>query len=157
MAAVEWAKSRGLAASLREGDYPFVQLADGVEPPNPGLMRRLDRLGRRRRRMVRVVSGRRTAWQAWELRMRFLRGAGNLAARCCTRHWGVHGWPDCGRNPLSNHASGDAADCGLLMQDGYVSMGDTGSRTRWRMRRLRLCLPVPGEAWHVEYGSAWRA
>jgi hypothetical protein len=25
------------------------------------------------------------------------------------------------------------------------------------MRGVQLCLPVPGETWHVEKGTAWRA
>lgn len=164
-AAVRWVRGRGWQAKLRRGhgaDYPFVEAMPGVVlPGDRPLMRKLNRLGRERKRLVLVRSGFRGDFEQWQLRMLDLRGLGNTAARCCVKYWDqVHSWAECGKQSQSNHSrppAGTAADCGLLLKGGYRSIGLCGSKVRRLMARLGLCLPVPGEAWHCEVGSVWRA
>lgn len=142
---------------LRKGQWAFLSKNGNTEwPKNRRLLRKLNRVGRRRRLRVHIVSGQRTPWQAWQLRMNYLHNGSPLAARCCSRFDGVHSWADCGKDPWSNHADGNAADCGLILRSGrYQSIG-LDRRARRLMRRLRLCLPVGhGEVWHVEIGNTW--
>ena len=68
-----------------------------------------------------------------------------------------------GRGPLaakpgqSNHNRKNAADCQLEFPDGrQLNIGDD-PRARALLRKRGLCLPVPGETWHVERGNVWRA
>lgn len=157
-AAVVWARSRGFGVRQHPSRFPFVELGEGVVAPGDELMHKLSDLGEGMHRLVHVVSGDRTPYQAWVLRQRYLDGDGALAALCCLRFTGKHGWDSCGREPQSNHASGRAADCGLVLEMGYKSMGLCGRQVRDRMRALGLCLPVgAGEVWHVEVGSTWRS
>lgn len=132
-----------------------VTLANGAKPAGDALMNRLRQVARDIGKEIRVISGDRTPYQAWTLRMRYLNGTGNLAARCCTRYSGKHSWSACGKNPTSNHARGRAVDCGV-MNPGYRSIGYY-QPARNAMRKRGLCLPVGGEPWHVERGGNWRA
>lgn len=67
-----------------------------------------------------------------------------------------------GRGPLaafpgtSNHTYGDAADVREGMARGTRNIGDIPG-ARKLMEKHGLCLPVPGETWHVEIGNNWRA
>lgn len=160
-----WQRANGLAADGVAGPKVWRKLGvKYVRPrgkvtknsntrwPSKYLVRKLRRVAADIGQTVHIISGTRTPYQAWDLRMRYLRGAGNLAARCCTKYSGVHSWSACGKNPLSNHADGKAADCSVR----GVNIGNyPGARDA--MKRNDLCLPVPGEPWHCERGTNWRA
>lgn len=68
-----------------------------------------------------------------------------------------------GRGPLaakpgrSNHNRKNAADCQLEHTDGRQTNIGADQRARALMRKRGLCLPVPGETWHVEIGTRWSA
>lgn len=77
------------------------------------------------------------------------------------------GHPLTARPGTSNHEAhppakvGKAADCQLVRENGHankhmVNIGDD-ERARLSMRKRGLCLPVPGEPWHVERGTTWKA
>ena len=151
----KWAKKR-LARSVRvvgPGQWPFLTLGSTAWPTNKKLLRALNMTGMKRRRMVKIVSGLRTPHEAWELRMLYLDGAGNTAARCCTRYSGKHTWSQCGKDPWSNHADGNAADCGTVTANGtYRSLADD-KKARRIFEKLGGCFPVRTpqfEPWHCE-------
>ena len=154
--AKRWAKRR-LAKGVRmvgPDRHPFIVYPEGVHPPtNKNLLRAVNATGRKRRRFVRCVSGMRTPRQAWELRMLFLDGRGNTTARCCSRYSGKHSWESCGRDPWSNHADGNAMDCGTVDKRGvYRSLADDG-KARKIAEKLGIVFPVvnPWEPWHCEF------
>ena len=66
-----------------------------------------------------------------------------------------------GRGPLaafpgtSKHTNGDAADVRKSATKGTPNIGDLKG-ARVSMAKQGLCLPVPGEPWHVEFGKTWR-
>ena len=151
----KWAKRR-LARSCRTigpDQWPFLVLGDTAWPTNKTLLRALNHTGQRRRRVIRIVSGLRTPHEAWVLRMRYLNGQGNLAARCCSKYSGKHSWEQCGKDPWSNHADGNAADCGTMtgIKGTYTSLANDG-KARRIFERLGGCFPVtsPWEPWHAE-------
>lgn len=160
-AAVKWVKKKGWKPILSRDPYPFVvrQSKDVHWPKDATLLRKLNGLGRRRKHLVMLVSGYRTDYEQWELRMKFLAGNGNLAARCCMKYWPdvIHSWDNCGKDSQSNHSKEGngrgAADCGLITAGGYVSLGNVPGIER-DMRDLELCLPVrnPYEPWHAQVG-----
>ena len=153
--AKRWAKRRA-ARDVRivgRAQWPFLVLGDTQWPTSKRLLRALNTTGRRRRRTIRIVSGLRTPHEAWELRMRYLRGQGNTAARCCTRYSGQHSWAACGKNPLSNHASGNAADCGTVTAGGtYRSLADD-KKARRIFESLGGCFPVRSPQWEPWHGE----
>jgi hypothetical protein len=122
-------------------------------------MKRLNTVGEHLGHIVFCKSGNRTSFEQWQLRMLWIRGAGNLAAPCCTKYAHVttytHRWVDCGKDSWSNHSSGKAVDCGIIDKNGnYHSIGDfPGARAA--LKHAGLCLPVNGEAHHVERGDNW--
>ena len=120
------------------------------------LIRRLNRVGRHLERKVVVVSGQRNWREQHAAFMDYLSG-GTLAAPCCSRHY-RHSVNDCLRDCRSRHCVGAAADV-VLVSKGDSPMTDIGNvpAARRAMRRNGLCLPVPGEPWHVEIGSEWRS
>lgn len=160
-AAVKWVKKKGWKPILSRDPYPFVvrQSKDVHWPKDATLLRKLNGLGRRRKHLVMLVSGYRTDYEQWELRMKFLAGNGNLAARCCMKYWPdvIHSWDNCGKDSQSNHSKEGngrgAADCGLITAGGYMSLGNVPGIER-DMRDLELCLPVrnPYEPWHAQVG-----
>lgn len=155
-AAKRWARRRLVRSTkiVGRGGWPFLELVPGARwPTNKKLLRSLNTVARLRKRRIRIVSGLRTPHEAWQLRMKFLSGRGNLAARCCTRYSGPHSWANCGKDPWSNHADGNAADCGTLTGNGrYTSLADDG-RARSLAHRHGLIFPVtsPWEPWHAEH------
>ena len=154
--AVAWGQRHGIAVYTTRSKWPFV-VCD-VAPPGDQVMRILDGVGQRLGRYVKIISGDRTPYQAWQLRMRYLNGTGNLAALCCSNA-GRHSWAACGKTPHSNHARGRAADCGVVhsgRSTGYTSLG-AWPGAKAALRAEGGCLPVPGELWHVEHGTVWRA
>jgi hypothetical protein len=62
------------------------------------------------------------------------------------------GHPLAARPGTSNHEGGRAADC---VVDGK-NIGDVPG-ARGMLTKRGLCLPVPGEPWHVEFGTVWKA
>ena len=160
-AAVKWVKAKGWRPRLVKNQYPFLSPQNGVVlPGDTRLLRALNEIGRSMKRLVVCWSGYRNNYQQWELRQKYLRGEGNLAARCCWKYdRQLHSWEACGKQSQSNHSQppqGRAVDCGLLLRGGAVNIGEVG-RARRLMRKWGLCLPVPGEKWHVQTFGGWRA
>lgn len=140
--------------------YPGVRRAPGVVWPTGKagrrLMRKLSHVAQDIGHPIKVISGKRTNYQQWSLYMRYLQGNGNLAAPCCWKHY-QHSWNNCGKSCASMHCRSMAVDCGVIDKWGnYASIGYS-KRARQSMRRHGLCLPVPGEKWHVQIGDIWRA
>ena len=110
----------------------------------------LNESAREAKRRIDIVSARRTHYKAWSLRMLFLNGRGNLAARCCTKYSGKHSYRACGKNPTSHHAKGGgrAVDAGWITRNGgYLRLRD------WKhgnaiLQKHGLRGTVPSEAWH---------
>lgn len=135
--------------------YPWLVLDSDTTMCNPKLARKANKLGKLLGRKLFVNEGTRTPYRCWELRMLYLRGKGNLAARCCSKYDRTqHTWKQCGKDPWSNHADGNALD----LQDNATkaNIGNVNN-ARNIMHKLNLCLPVGGENWHVEIGNSWRA
>ncbi len=161
-AAKAWARRR-LARRVRVAgpdDWLFLELAAGARwPTNRRLLKGLEATGRQTRQVVRIISGLRTAREAWDLRQRWVRyrqGRGpraNLAAPCCSRYGHaevLHSWAQCGKDPWSNHADGNAADCGVVngRTGGYTSLD--AAPAGQVARRHGIGFPVDGEPWHAE-------
>jgi len=89
------------------------------------------------RRKWRINSGYRSLDEQAALYAAYQAGTGNLAARPGT----------------SRHNWGKAAD--VSASDGRP-VGESPT-CRAALRRFGLCLPVPGEKWHVEHGDTWRS
>lgn len=141
------------------GRYPMLELASGAHWPTGSegraLLTKLNNVGEDIHRKIRIISGKRIAYDQWRLYMLYLRGAGNLAAPCCWKRY-IHSWESCGKACQSNHCRSRAVDCGTVDKWGnYASIGYS-SAARSAMRAHGLCLPVVGEQWHVEVGSSWR-
>lgn len=138
--------------------YPFVVLDDDTAWGKPRLARAINELGFRRGRYIRAGEFKRTSHRQWVLRMAYLRGQGNLAARCCSRYIDQHPWSKCGKDSMSNHADGNAADISVLHSGRHGAYTPVGEDKQCReiMRRLGMCLPVgQGETWHAEFGNVW--
>jgi hypothetical protein len=120
--------------------YPFLHVDADTRPCKPPVMRALNAVGRRLKRHLRIREGWRTRdqqqafWEAFEDR--------------------GYRPPLVARPGTSNHETGDAADVGVLPSG--ENLGSYGG-ARQAMRAEGLCLPVPGEPWHVEIGTTWRA
>lgn len=140
-AAMVWARGRGAdpKRTTRPG-RAFLDLAPGAAWPTDGrLLRKLNRVARRRRRIIRIVSGRRTyrqqlaLWNAWLRHRDFGGPPANLAA-----------YP----NANAPHIRGVAADCGVVDAKGrYRSLGLDAKAARLA-RDAGLAAWVPGEPWH---------
>lgn len=158
--AVAWGKRKGLAMYVTTSKFPFIVLDKDTYWGNPKLAGRLDRLGELRERYVWVGEFKRTAHRQWQLRMLYLSGEGNNAARCCSKYdLEPHTWKQCGKDSWSNHADGNAADASILHSGRggpYTNLGND-QKSRAIMHRLDLCLPVPDEPWHAERGDTWNA
>lgn len=163
--AEKWAKRKNLAlfaAKGRQARWPFVVKDTDTAWANDELMNRIDKVGRRRRRYIWGGELKRTAHRQWELRMAYLNGRGNLAARCCTKYDGKHSWAACGKNPTSDHNRGEAGDISVLHSGrggAYTNVGND-KQARAIMRDEGLVLNVGGEPWHAvrkEVDSTWRA
>lgn len=140
-AAKRWATKR-LAKNVRmvaPGGWPFLDLAPSAAwPTDKRLLRRLNAVGQRRRRTVRIISGKRTMAQQqalWDKYQRYLNGGphANLAA-----------YP----NANAPHIRGVAADCGVIGRTGgYTSLG-SDAKARKYAEKLDLRAWVPNEPWH---------
>lgn len=157
----QWARKHDLEVVFTRKDNPFVIYDTDTGRVNKNLEDKLNEFGRRKRRYVWVGEGKRTDYQQWKYRMAYLRGDGNLAARCCLKYWPdrVHSWANCGKQSQSNHRPGNAADGGLFMNGlgSWTTNFGQVEGLRQIMRELECCLPVPGEDWHAEEGNYWAA
>lgn len=125
--------------------YPFIILDSDTRMVNASLAKRINAIGRKTKRMIWMGEGLRTYARQKELWDAYVaRGyAPPLTARPGT----------------SNHETGNAADVSIFIagtDHGYVNFGNS-DRVRRLMRKNGLCLPVYGEAWHVEIGDNWRS
>lgn len=138
--------------------WRHLQLRDGAHWPEGAdgrrLLKKLNNVAQDLNRTIYIVSGLRTPYEQHVSYMDYLHG-GNLAAPCGWKHY-LHDWSVCPRQPTSNHCFNRAVDCGVLGNSGaYHSIG-LYKGARESMRRHGLCLPVPGEQWHVQVGDLWR-
>lgn len=134
---VTWAKRRGWDVRVgKPVKLKKYQWLDGDVDCQPELLERLNRVGQRLGAVLWIASGNRTYYEQAALYADYRAGRGPLAARPGT----------------SNHHGGRAADTWYRGQN----IGNS-SRARVALRNEGLCLPVPGEAWHVEIGNTWRA
>lgn len=138
--------------------FPGLRLAEGAHWPTGRegrkLLRRLSRVSKDIGHPIKIVSGKRRAYDQWVLYMRYLQGRGNLAAPCCWKRY-QHSWSNCGKACASMHCRSMAVDCGVIDSNGnYASIGYS-QRARAAMKKHGLCLPVPGEQWHVQVGNYW--
>lgn len=142
-----WAAKRDLAVFATRSRYPFLVLDSDTRMVRPELASRLNTLARKTKRYMWVGEGWRTHAQQWDFWNAFVaRGK---------------------RPPLvafpgtSNHEGGWAADASILLSGrggSYVNLGRyQRAVTVRRMKKLGLGLPVPGEPWHVEITTSWRA
>lgn len=160
-AAKDWSESKGRAVYMSKDKYPFLVLYGGVFGKSD-LSKKMNQLGAKRKRYMRLGSYKRTQHQQHELYLAWIRGYGNLAANCNTRYTGEHKWdPSCKSNPPcgSNHCGGNACDLSYIKssRDGaYVNVGND-SKCRSIMKSLGLGLPVGGEPWHTEITTVWRS
>lgn len=112
-------------------------------PTDKRLMRKIRKLSKRSGYRIHIRSG----YRSIEEQAALYRGY-------------INGWP--GYNLAappgrSRHNYGTAADMGWIGKDGkYRSIGYS-RKCRRIMKDLKLCLPVPGEPWHTENGTTWRA
>lgn len=125
------------------------------------------------KRKARVTKNKDTRWPTDKKLMRKIRRVSkdtglHLHIRSGYRSWSeqaflynqwvkrVPGYNLAAKPGYSRHNSGSAADMGVVRNGKYTSIGNV-PKARKAMRRRGLCLPVPGEPWHVEIGSTWRA
>lgn len=160
-AARRWAKKHGFKVDFTRKDFPFLIYDPTTGRVNRDLETRINEVGRNVRRYIWIGEGQRSDYQQWEFRMLYLRGIGNLAARCCLKYYPdrIHSWEECGKQSQSNHRWANAADAGALMWgkgNGSVDIGQVDG-ARKSMKEKDLCLPVPGEDWHIEKGNYWAA
>ena len=151
----KWAKRKGFKVHFTRSKYVFLVPNRGVIMPigkdGRALQRALNESARDAMRRIRIVSARRTPYSAWVLRMKYLNGTGNLAARCCTKHYGKHSWSSCGKNPQSDHARGGgrAVDCGWITRSGGYLQAKSWSYGYSKMQKHGLSATVPSENWHI--------
>lgn len=141
--AKRWAKARlARSVDIIPADQPaFVELAPGAAwPKDRKLVARLNAVGKRRKRLVRIVSGYRSLEAQAALYRAYKAGTGNLAA-----------YP----NPNAPHVRGVAADCGTVDAKGrYRSLGLDSTAAKVA-RSLGLSARVPGEPWHWQRDSTY--
>lgn len=135
-----------------KGQPTHLRMQPGATlPSNPRLVAAVNKIGVAMHREIRGVSGQRTAYEAWQLYQAYLRGQGNLAAKCCNRgDW--HTWEQCGKQPHSMHARGEAIDCGVISRTGrYTSLGKVKRAARLAEQHgLRFAVGIDREPWHLE-------
>lgn len=144
--AVAWAKKKKHGdIRVTNSPYPFIILDSDTRMVNKDLAEKINRIGKKMKKYVWMGEGRRTNAQQWAFWNAYVaRGK---------------------RPPLvaypgtSNHETGNAGDVSIFMHgrnNAYTNFGYL-PRVRKLMHRMNLCLPVPGEKWHVEIGNNWRS
>lgn len=141
----KFAKKKGWRIRGTKNPYPFIILDSDTKMVRAPLAKKINQMGRWHRRYIWMGEGWRTHARQQELWRQYVaRGyAPPLVAYPGT----------------SNHETGWAADISIFLHgpsQGYTNVGYV-SRCRRIMRRLNLCLPVPGEKWHTQIGNNWQA
>lgn len=142
-----WARSKGHAfRASRLNPYPFLVLDSDTRPVVAAMMAKLNALGRGLRRVLRIREGTRTRKQQQAFWDAFV----------------ARGYrpPLVAKPGTSNHEARNGEKLGRAADVGALKTGQNVGAIRGAralMRKLGLCLPVPGEDWHVEEGSRWRA
>lgn len=136
--AVKWAKRRGAKTTrvLKPGDYSHLRLDPSTRwPLDKQLLRRLNKVGQKRKRILYIKSGHRTMSEQW--------GFWN--------HYQKYGWPKAAYpNANAPHVRGVAADVGILDRKGvYRSLGLDGKAKRLA-EKFGLRAWVSGEPWHIQ-------
>ena len=149
-----WFPERDYRMRKREGKWVCKWCDDS-------LTKKLDKLGKKEGKYIRLGSYKRTQKQQHDLYLAYIRGYGNLAAKCNSRYTGEHSWDQCKQYPpcYSNHCGGKACDTSYYHQGRSGSYTNVGNNSSFRstMKSLNICLPVGGEPWHVEHGNTWRS
>lgn len=158
--AKKWAEKQGYAVYQSKDAFPFLVLCGGIWG-NDNLSKKLNKLGKKHKRYLRMGSYKRDQRQQHDLYLKYIRGTGNLAAYCNTKYRGEHSWDQCKKYPpcASNHCGGNASDASYYhsgRSGNYTNLG-YNDKVRKYMKELGLCLPVSGEKWHTEVGTTWRS
>ncbi len=154
----KWAKKHKWKVEFTRATNPFLVYDNDTSRVKFGLEQRLNKVAKDIKRKLFIGEGTRTNHQQWVFRMSYLRGQGNLAARCCLKYCPdvIHSWANCGKNSQSNHSSGDAAD--MMVLPGYQNIGVYPGAVK-AMKEHGLGLPVGGgsqnENWHVEISNSF--
>lgn len=148
-AAKRWAGNHKAtdARAYPGGRHPFLELAPGASwPTDSKLLARLNRIGQKLHRPIRIISGKRSLsdqqvlWDRWQ---RYLDG-GPPANRAA--------YP----NANAPHIRGVAADCGVIDRHGeYWSFMDYSRRARSLAAKAGISARVPGEAWHLQRNTTY--
>ena len=158
--AYDFAESKGNVPRMSKDKFSFCVLVNGVYGDD-SLTKKLDKLGKKEGKYIRLGSYKRTQKQQHDLYLAYIRGYGNLAAKCNSRYTGEHSWDQCKQYPpcYSNHCGGKACDTSYYHQGRSGSYTNVGNNSSFRstMKSLNICLPVGGEPWHVEHGNTWRS
>ena len=157
---MKWAEGKGNAVYMSKDKWPFLVLEGGIWG-NSKLSDKMQRVGIKHKRYLRMGSYKRDQKQQHDLYLKYIRGTGNLAAYCNTKYRGEHSWDQCKKYPpcASNHCGGNASDASYYHQGrsgGYTNLG-YNDKVRKYMKQEGLCLPVSGEKWHTEIGNTWRS
>jgi len=157
---MKWAEDKGYAVYMSKDKWPFLVLEGGIWG-NSKLSDKMQRVGIKHKRYLRMGSYKRDQKQQHELYLKYIRGTGNLAAYCNTKYRGEHSWEQCKKYPpcASNHCGGNASDASYYHQGrsgNYTNLG-YNDKVRKYMKQEGLCLPVSGEKWHCEIGTTWRS
>ncbi len=136
--ATKWAKRQRAKTTrvLTPGQYSHLRLDPSTRwPLDKQLLRRLNRIGQRRKRIIWIKSGHRTMDEQW--------GFWN--------HYQKYGYPKAAYpNANAPHVRGVAADVGILDRRGqYRSLG-LDARAKKIAEKLGLRAWVSGEPWHYQ-------
>ncbi len=142
-AATKWAKRRRAKTTrvLTPGQYSHLRLDPSTRwPLDKKLLRRLNRIGQQRKRIIWIKSGHRTMDEQWAF----------------WRHYQTYGWPKAAYpNANAPHVRGVAADVGILDRRGqYRSLG-LDAQARKIAERLGLRAWVGGEPWHWQRAETY--
>lgn len=140
----QWAEKRDMTFRIVHKEYPFIILDDDTKMVQPKLAKKIDKLGRRRKRYIWMGEGWRTRARQEELWRQYVNRG--------------YAPPTVARPGTSNHETGWAADISVFKQGldhEYTNVG-YDDHCRRIMHALNLCLCVPGEMWHAQIGDDWR-
>jgi hypothetical protein len=145
--AMIWVRNQSWSRNVyeRRSRYPFLVLDTDTRMVNHELAKRLNAIGRKMQRLVWIGEGLRTRARQQELWDQYVRR--NFAR------------PLVARPGTSRHETGDAADTSIFLKgrsNPYTNIGSI-PEARSLMRRHGLACNVPGEPWHCEISTIWRA
>ena len=177
-AAAAWASKqgkKGQATWVTKSKYPYVVLNEGSEWGEPDLNKRLNKLGRLRKKYIRAgikrlpkhkgSSGANCGNCQHCLRQKYYNVPGaNLAAECSSKYAGrSHSHSQCDAACRSHHCVRWASDSGVYASSRGGSFKNLGHDDKCRKimkNDVKLALNVSGEPWHcVPYSidSVWRS